>query len=134
MCPRIIKLLYFMYNTNQSCSVKWGNKQSVYFKILNGVKQDGVISILLFSCYIDNLFTQLQHSGLGCHASCSYVGAFRYADDIALLAPSLQCVKQMISKCEKYASSHSITFNPNKSKLLFYNANLTSNVSHACLS
>ena len=34
----------------------------------------------------------------------------------------------MISICEKYASSHSITFYPNKSKLLCYNADLTSNV------
>ena len=74
------------------------------------------------------MFTQLQHSGLGCHARCSYVGTFGYADDIALVAPSLQFLKQMISKCEKYVSSHSITFNPNKSKLLCYNANLTSNV------
>ena len=30
VCPRIIKLLYFMY-TNQSCSVKWDNEQSDYF-------------------------------------------------------------------------------------------------------
>ena len=127
VCPRIIKLLYFIY-TNQSCSVKWDNEQSDYFKISNGVKQGGIISPLLFSCYIDNLFTQLQHSGLGCHVSSSYAGAFGYADDIALLAPSLQCLKQMISICEKYASSHSITFNPNKSKLLCYNADLTSNV------
>ena len=44
---RIIKLLYFMY-TNQSCSVKWDNEQSDYFKISNGVKQGGVISPLLF--------------------------------------------------------------------------------------
>ena len=83
---------------------------------------------MLFSCYIDNLFTQLQHSGLGCHVGCSYAGAFGYADDIALLAPSLQCLKQMISICEKYASSHSRTFNLNNSKLLCYNAYLTSNV------
>ena len=116
MCPRIIKVLYFMY-TNQSCGVKWDNKQSDYLKILNGVKQGGVISPLLFSCYIDNLFTQFQHSVLGCHVGSSYVGAFGYANDIALLAPSLQCLKQMISICEKYASSHSIMFNPNKSKL-----------------
>ena len=34
----------------------------------------------------------------------------------------------MISICEKYASSHSKTFNPNKSKQLCYNADLTSNV------
>ena len=64
VCPRIIKLMYFMY-TNQSCSVKWDNEQSDYFKISNGVKQGGAISPLLFSCYIDNLFTQLQQSGLG---------------------------------------------------------------------
>ena len=127
VCPRFIKLLYFMY-TKQSCSVKWDNEQSDYFKISNGVKQGRVISLLLFSCYIDNLFTQLQHSGLGCHDGSSYAGAFGYVDDIALLAPSLQCLKQMISICEKYASSHSITFNPNKSKLLCYNADLTSNV------
>ena len=41
-----------------------------------------------------------------------YAGAFGYADDIALLAHSLQCLKQMMFICEKYASSHSITFNP----------------------
>ena len=113
--------------TNQSGSVKWDNKQSDYFNISNDVKQCGVISPLLFSCYIDKLFTQLQHSGLGCRVGCSYAGAFGYAD-IALLAPSLECLKQMISICEKYASSHSITFNPNISKLLCYNADLTSNL------
>ena len=112
-----MKLPYFMY-TNQLCSVKWDNEQSDYFKISNGVKQCGVLSPLLFSCYIDNLFTQLQHSGLGCHVGCSYAGAFVYADDIALLAPSLQCLKQIISICERYASSHSITFNSNKSKII----------------
>ena len=37
VCPGIIKLLYFMY-TNQSCSVKWDNEQSDYFKFSNGVK------------------------------------------------------------------------------------------------
>ena len=84
--------MYFMY-TNQSCSVKWGNEQSDCFKISNGVKQGGVISLLLFSCYIENLFTQLQQSGLGCHVGCSYVGAFGYTDDIVLLAPSFAMFK-----------------------------------------
>ena len=61
VCSLIMKLLYFMY-TNQSCSVKWDIEQSDFFKISNGV-----ISLVLFSCCIDNLFTQLQHSGIGCH-------------------------------------------------------------------
>ena len=89
--------------------------------------QGGVIFPLLFSCYTDKLLTQLQQSGLGCHFVFSYAGAFGYAHDIALLAPSLQCLKKMISICENFASSYSITFNPKKSKLLCYNAELTSN-------
>ena len=130
--PRIIKLQYFTY-TNQSCSVKYDNKRSDYFKISNGIKQCAVVSPLLFSCYIDNLFTHLQHSGLGCYVGCSYAGVFGYAVDITLLVPFLQYLKQIISICEKYASSPSITFNRNKSKLLCYNAKLTANVSQVYL-
>ena len=50
----------------------------------------------------------------------SYAEAFGYADNIALVAPSIQCLKKMIIICESYAKSHSITFNPNKSKLLCF--------------
>ena len=43
VCSKIVQLLYFMY-TNQLCHVKWGGEKSA-----NGVKQGGVISLLLFS-------------------------------------------------------------------------------------
>ena len=105
ICPRITKLLHHMY-TNQSCYVKWGNEYSYSFNVSNGVKQGGVITSLLFSCYIDKLFSQLEHSGLGCHTS--YAGAFGYADDVALVAPSMQCLKKMIIICEKYAQYHTV--------------------------
>ena len=98
MCLRITKLLHHMY-TNQSCYVKWGNEHSDSFNVSNGVKQGGVISTLLFSYYIDKLFSQLQHSGLGWHVGTSYAGAFGYSDDIALVAPSMQCLKKMIIIC-----------------------------------
>ena len=119
LCPKITKLLYYMY-TNQECSVRWGSEHSDYFNVSNGVKQ-GVISPLLFSCYIDKLFSQLEHSGLGCHVGASYAGAFSYSDHMALVASSLQSLGKMICICEQYAKTHSITFNPNKSKLLCYN-------------
>ena len=92
--------------TNQECSVRWGSEHSNYFNVSNGVKQGGVISPILFSCYIDKLFSQLEHSGLGCHVGASYAGAFGYADDIALVAPSLQSLRKMISICEQYAKTH----------------------------
>ena len=67
----------------------------------SSIKQGDVISSILFSCYIDQLFSQLEPFGLGCH-----VGAFGYADDISLVAPSLQNLKKMICICEQYAKKN----------------------------
>ena len=120
VCPRIIKLLLYMY-VNQKCYVKWANELSEPFTVANGVKQGAVISPLLFSIYIDNLFKELKQLGLGCHVGPTFAGAFGYADDVALIAPSLYALKKMISLCESYAERYHITFNPIKSKLICYN-------------
>ena len=91
------------------------------FSVSNGVKQGSVISPLLCSISIDNIFSKLKHLGLGCHVSLNYAGAFRYTDDIALVSPSIYGLKKMITICESYAQDYHITFNPAKSKLLCFN-------------
>ena len=83
-CKTIV--LYVMY-THQKCDVRWNNEHSNPFFVSNGVKQGSVISPLLFSIYIDNLFSKLKHLRLGCHVGLTYAGAFGYADDIALVSP-----------------------------------------------
>ena len=45
------------------------------------------------------------------------------ADDVALVALSLYCLKCMIPICEEFAKKYQITFNPTKSKLLCFNTN-----------
>ena len=65
-----------MYN-NQLCHVKWGDETSASFSISNGVKQGGVISHLLFSLYIDELFLLIKWAGLGCHVGLTYVWVCR---------------------------------------------------------
>ena len=87
VCPRIIKLQLYMY-VNQ----KWANKLSEPFTVANGVKQGDVISPLLFSINIDNLFKELKQLGIGCHVGPTF--AFSYADDVALMAPSLYAMKK----------------------------------------
>ena len=106
---------------NKKCHVKCANYLSESFTVANGVKQGAVVSSLLFNIYIDNLFIELKQIGLGCHVGPTFAGAFGYADDVALIAPSIYALKKIISVCESYAERHHIIFNSTKSKLLCYN-------------
>ena len=85
-----------------------------------------MISPLLFTLYIDSLFLLLKQLGLGYHVGLTYAFTFGYADDIALVAPSLHSLKEMINVCETYANKYSISFNPSKSKLSCFNVDSSS--------
>ncbi len=82
--------------TNQSLQVRWGSHTSTRFNVQNGVKQEGVLSPILFSVYIDRLFTQLSNSRIGCHIGNHYAGGVGFADDIKLLLPSNKGLQMMI--------------------------------------
>ena len=115
MSPLVLRLLLFMY-TNQTLRVKWGSVMSESFTVMNGVKQGGVLSPVLFAVYTDGLLLRLQESHMGGH----YAGALAYADDITLISPSMTGFKKMSSICEQYASDYDILFNGSKSRLLFF--------------
>ena len=55
-----------------------------------------MISPILFNLYIDRLLLCLQRSGLGCNISNTYMGALSYADDVALISPSLYGLNRML--------------------------------------
>ena len=115
----IIRCLLYMY-THQCLNVSWNNSQSEYFSTTNGVKQGGVLSPILFSVYIDELLTRLKHSGYGCMVGHVYCGAFAYADDIALVAPTTHALKAMCGICTNYAHEYDIQFNTAKCQLIKY--------------
>ena len=95
MCPIITRFLLNIY-TNQTLCVRWGNIYSSTFEVSNGVKQGGVLSPILFNLYIDELLERLKKSGFGCHIGSMFMGAFCYADDCTLLAPSITSLKIML--------------------------------------
>ena len=72
--------------------------------LMNGVKQGGCLSPMLFTLYLDGLIQQLKHSGIGCHIGRTYCGVFGYADDRVIVSPTLFGLRQMIKICEEYAS------------------------------
>ena len=98
---------------------------------LNGVRQGGVLSPILFTVYVDDLLTELENKGVGCYWNNHFVGALCYADDIALLAPSPAALRLMLDTCSSFASSRSLLFNASKTQLVRFSRTCSSHCSPA---
>ena len=94
------------------------DSHSKSFKASNGVKQGGVMSPILFTVYIDGLLCRLRNAGFGCYIGTNFCGAFGYADDLVLLAPTVSSIKAMLKICSEFATEFHVCFNPSKSKLI----------------
>ena len=123
LCPSYLRFLMILYR-EQTMRIRWNGTLSDIFTVSNGVKQGGVLSPLLFSMYLDDLLIQLRQLGMGCHINGLYTGAFIYADDITLIAPSRTSMTMMLKQCEKYAEMHAILFNPSKTKYMVFKQSL----------
>jgi len=84
------------------------------------IKQDGILSPIMFCVYTDYLLLLVQNSDVDCYIGKSVVGALAYADDIVLLAQSANAMRRMLSYCDSYASEYNIIFNASKSKCMHF--------------
>ena len=118
----IVRLLMNWYS-NQKLYAKWGDKKSESFKSTNGIKQGGLLSPVLFNLYLDELSTALNDVHVGCMIGGARVNHILYADDLALVSPSLSGLEKLNKICELEAQSHNIIFNAAKSNLLIMRGN-----------
>ena len=85
--------------TRQKVHVLHNGFRSRPFSTENGVKQGGVLSPILFIIYFDELLKKLEANKVGCHIGNTFIGALGYADDVTLLAPSVNALESMIKTC-----------------------------------
>ena len=104
MSPISLRLLMHTY-CNQQMRIKWNSSTSDTFSTSNGVKQGGVLSPILFNVYLSELIELLSEQGLGCHLHGQFSGAFVYADDITLLAPTSTALNSMLETCSTFATA-----------------------------
>jgi hypothetical protein len=115
--PFILRLLINCYVDNVM-QVSWLGFTSASFVALNGVKQGGVLSPVLFCVYVDDLLLKLSRAGVGCYTGDIYTGALAYADDIVLVAPTATAMRKMLAICDSFAADSHLSFNAAKSKCL----------------
>ena len=98
-------LLRLLLYTTQLLCVKWSDTTSPQFTVLNGVKQGGVLSPILFTIHTDGLLKRLEDTGVECHMDCRFTGALAYTVDITLLATSKYPLSIMIDVCNNMQQS-----------------------------
>ena len=107
-----IRLLLIMYK-EQVANIRWNSSLSQSFPISNGVKQGAVLSAILFCVYVNDLYKLLRKRRSGCWINGHYMGILGYSDDILLLAPTVDSLKDMVKSCEDYAINHNLEFSTN---------------------
>ena len=105
---------------NIQCRVKWDDTYSRWFEMTAGVRQGGVLSPNFYSLYVDELIQILERLDVGCYILDVFMAALLYADDMAILAPSVKGLQLLLDKCSQYCKDWDICLNSKKSKVLFF--------------
>lgn len=113
--PASIVNMYSVIYANQTSKVSWNGFFSKHFDIVKGVLQGGVLSPILFTVYIDDLYWSLKSLNLGCFIGHIFFGLVGYADDNIVLAPTLYTLERALKHLSTVAKSIDLTFNPDKS-------------------
>ena len=91
-------------------SVIWNGVIEPVFPVCCGVRQGGILSLLLFSVYIDDLLNELRVSGYGIHIGSLFTGAIAYADYICILSYSCYGLQKMLDVCSAYGKNGTCVF------------------------
>jgi hypothetical protein len=111
------ELLIVLENWFSKCftCVRWGSVYSRWFKLKCGVRQGGVLSPYLFALYVDVIIDKVREQRIGCYIGSFCLSILLYADDMLLLAPSLEALQQLIFICEKELFALDLSVNVKKS-------------------
>jgi len=115
----IVRILHTWY-ASQNFFIQWGNSLSKPFQVVNGVRQGGILSPVLFNVFVNDLSLLLKSHNLGCRINGISYNHLMYADDTVLLAPSPYALQELILCCERFAENNELVFNPKKTKFMCF--------------
>ena len=88
--------------------------------IMNGTRQGGILSPLIFNFYIAELLNDISECKIGCRLNNVQMNIMSYADDVMVLAPSANGLQFLIDKVETFFSEHGLVINFEKSKYVVF--------------
>jgi hypothetical protein len=68
--------------------------------------------------FFDVLLRKFSSHDVGCHLGLLFWSTCLYADDLVLIAPSVNATRHKLQVCEDYAAQYNVLFSATKSKCL----------------
>ena len=109
-----LSMLEYWLCLSATC-VRWVDNYSEFFSVACGVRQGGVLSPYLFAIYVDDIIEKIKKSDLGCRLGVKQIAIILYADDILLLAPSVEALQKLFDIVEDELKALDMTLNTKKS-------------------
>lgn len=118
--PQLIRILQAMYSGEKSAIV-FNGKPSQWIDIKKGVRQGGCSSPTCFNILPNELAWTIDRSPYGIDIGNGHkVGILLYADDIVLIAPTLDHLKGLCKITSDWLSRYDLRLNANKSEIVTY--------------
>jgi hypothetical protein len=109
-----------MYTNMLSC-VKYQGKFSEWFRVLQGTRQGGKTSPMLYLLYINGLIDELEKSGFGICVCNVRVSSPTVADDMLLVSYSVNGLNGMLDICSEYSKRWRYSYNAEKCAVMVFN-------------
>jgi hypothetical protein len=107
-----ISILKMLFDSNTS-TLLIKNQKSTPIANTSGLLQGSSLSPILFNFFIDDLLKKLsQQTGIRTYGID--ISNLAFADDIAILAKTIDELQVLIGTCEEWASENEMEFNPTK--------------------
>ena len=92
--------------TESFCEV--GNDVSEVLFMTKGIRQGTILSHHLFDIHFDELKSLPSDSKIGCDIGGKLLNNFSCADDLAILAPSVRALNNLLAICDDFAKKNLI--------------------------
>jgi exonuclease III len=114
---RYIEVLRCLYE-NATMSVRLQDQSSKPIKLQRGVRQGDVISPKLFTAALEDVFKLLDWKGLGININGEYITHLRFADDIVIMAETMEDLSTMLDGLSGASQQVGLKMNMDKTKIM----------------
>jgi len=114
---RIWKLIDSLYD-NVQAKVKFGDFETDFFNVEEGVKQGCSLSPVLFCVFINELSKMIKSHDIGVRIHDVCMGSLFWADDVVLLGNDEHELNRLLDIAAEFAQDYKLNFNYDKSNVL----------------